>query len=329
VNVQEELLEANIDPYLTDEALGSVISRALDRTSDVSGYRVLTGGCWNRVIGVALPDSASGETGDPKEIVCKISPNLHDSRLKREHEVLGYFESATDMPVPRPLLLDDSGDQIPGTVLVMTMIPGTVLHESYGYLDASGREAVSRQIAEHVTDLHRTRVTGFGGVEVAAKDRIADWSEFWLPRFDSVLEEVKDGDFISEKMIDEIVAARGVFPAALDVGKTGTLTHYDIWSGNVMVDTGVDPVKVTGFIDIPGFFADYAREISFMLMFGVADDAFFARYADTHEFDAGFHDRINMYNLKMQLKHITMYPHESYYREGALRCLKHLQANLG
>ena len=326
MNVQEALLAERIDPFLSKESVGALISRAVGEDVAVRDSRVLTGGCWNRVIGVDLVKSPEGI--NLGVVVCKISPNPNDSRLIREYDVLEYFDEYTEMPVPKPLLIDASGKTVPGTALVMTMILGSVLHGSFGYLSGESREAVSRQLAEYVCDLHTVTASGFGGVELPASERCASWAEFWLPRFDGVISEVQNGDYITDAMLDEIRFVRPGFEGVLDIGGFGTLTHYDIWSGNVMVDARADPAKVTGFIDIPGFFADYAREISFMLMFGMADDTFFRIYSSVHDFDPGFEVRINMYNLKMHLKHITMYPHETYYREGARRCLEHIKSNL-
>lgn len=326
MNVQEELHREKIDPYLTADRLGTLLSEALGESVEADGTRVLTGGCWNRVIGVRYRRKAGGGATD--EVVCKISPKLPEERLVREHAVLSVFERETSMPVPMPYGVDTSGSLVPGTVLVMSRVPGVVLHECMYALDGAGRAAVSEQIARHVTELHRKRSTGFGGVELAPSERHAEWADFWLPRFDAVIEEVVEADVVSESMVGRAREVRSRFRPALDIGAESTCTHYDIWSGNVMVDPEARPARVTGYIDIPGFYADYAREISFMAMFGMVDRTFLERYGAEHELDPGFELRLNIYNLKMHLKHITMYPHESYYREGARSCLEHIEEHL-
>jgi hypothetical protein len=45
--------------------------------------------------------------------------------------------------------------------------------------------------------------------------------------------------------------------------------------------------------------------------------------------DEGFTARKNVYNLKMHIKHISMYPDQSYYRQGARACLAYLQRYTG
>ena len=316
MNVQEHELREKIDPYLTPENLSAVATTALGETVRSTGYRVLTGGCWNRVIAVE---------SDAVPIVIKISPKQGDVGLGREYQVLKYFADNTAMPVATPYLVDLDGGVIPGSLLVESLIPGEVMHHVSGYLDAESRLCIGEEIAGYLSDLHTNKSKGFGGVELDVSDRYAAWADFWIPRFEQVVGEVEAGDFVSEAMLNQIREAFGVFPRILSIGDTGTLTHYDIWSGNVMIDIDANLPKVTGFIDIPGYFADYAREISFMHVFGMADETFFRRYTRTHVLDDDFALRLNVYSLRTHLKHITMYPRESYYRQGATSCLRFIR----
>jgi protein-ribulosamine 3-kinase len=106
------------------------------------------------------------------------------------------------------------------------------------------------------------------------------------------------------------------------------MTHYDIWSGNVMIDLDGESPRVSGYIDVPGHYADYARELSFAMLFGVAIRTFFETYAGRHQLDDGFELRASIYNLKMNLRHIQMYPSEAFYQEGAANCLATIQRHL-
>jgi fructosamine-3-kinase len=318
VNVNERLLNERIDPYLTAGRLSEVGAAALGHPVRARGARLLTGGCWNRVIAVAFE-------GDEPELVYKINPEPQNAGIVREHAVLLRF-AATEMPVPRPYLLDPSGSVIPGTLLVMARIPGAVMHQVFGRLGAPDRLRVRQQIAEAVARLHRLRSTGFGGVELDPVARCGEWADFWLPRFDKVFEEIASADLLPSGFLDQVARAREGFAPALRIGAESTLTHYDIWSGNVMVDRDGEGACVSGFIDIPGYWADYARELSFMEMFGVADETVYGIYRRSRALDEGFELRKNIYNLKMNLRHVTMYPSEAGYRLGAEACLRAIRA---
>ncbi len=338
MNVREQILREKIDPFLTPERLSAVVRLAIGETGDGAGtadssgqkgespriqeVKVLSGGCWNRVIGVSF---SSGKA----QIVCKISPVEKDEKIIREYRVLGYFASHTAMPVPRPLLIDTSGRLLPGTLLVMTRLPGVVLHRVFGLLTREMVDRLTDQIAAQIIELHKERSNGFGGVEAGEDSRCRSWADFWLPRFDAVFAEVSSSGLVDADMLGRIERMRLRFAPALDIGRRSTLTHYDIWSGNVMVDFEGSGYPghpfVSGYIDIPGYWADYARELSFMEMFGLAGSRFYDHYWSAFPGDEGFELRKNIYNLKMHLKHITMYPDQAYYREGAEACLRFIQ----
>lgn len=319
MNVQEELLAKTIDPYLSDAALSRLAREALSVSSLVVGYEVLTGGCWNRVIGIEA-------AGTP--LVCKISPHRRDSKVVREFRVLQVLAEETELPVPEPLFLDEEGRYLPGTTLVMSRIPGAVLHSCVGLLNYGARRNIIRQIADMICDLHARRAHGFGGIELAADDREGRWEDFWLPRFDAVLAEAGQSRAVPAGILKAARALRPRLPAILDVGTKGVMCHYDVWAGNVMVDLDGQEPRVSGFLDPPGFYADYAGELAFARLFGVADRNFMEVYSRRYDIDPGFEVRVAAYNLQMNIKHILMYPGEDFYRRGALSCLQTLQEAL-
>ena len=320
MNVQEQELREKIDPYLTREALTAVVRRALGSSVDVIGSRVLTGGCWNRVLGV--------ETSEVP-LVFKIGLKTGSREFARELEVLKYFHDETALPVAAPYFVDLEGEMIPGSLLVESLLPGEVMHHVFGYLSSDSRDRVTDQITDYLTDLHLKKVKGFGGVELPESERTRQWPDFWIPGIDGLIDKVAGGNYLDDHRIDELREVTELFPEILSIGDTGTLTHYDIWSGNVMIDIQSDPPRVTGFIDIPGYFADYAREIAFMHVFGMADERFFSRYTRVHNLDPGFALRVAVYSLRTHLGHITMYPGESYYRDGADSNVRFIRKHAG
>lgn len=320
MNVQESMLQERIDPHLSDSNLSRLASEALGESVRVSGYRVLTGGCWNRVISI----DASG-----RHLVVKISPHREDAGIIREFDVLSTFRDSTHLPVPQPHYLDDESGFTPGTALVMSTIPGAVMHECFGLLNYGQRRRITNEIAEHLASLHMIRQSGFGGVELPESGRIPSWPEFWLPRFDAVLKEVASIEAFPQDLVEDAQEVQPHLGELLEVGTVATMTHYDIWSGNVMLDLSGETPHVSGFIDVPGYFADYARELSFAMLFGVADRRFFDAYLQHHDLDDGFELRCSIYNLKMNLRHIQMYPNQFYYQQGAAECLQTIRAHLG
>jgi fructosamine-3-kinase len=202
------------------------------------------------------------------------------------------------------------------------------MHESFGLLERASRARIIAEIADHVSALHETRGRGFGGVELAEAQRQRSWPDFWLPRFDRVIEEAEASGKVPPSLTEGAREVRPYLAAHLEIGETSTMTHYDIWAGNVMIDVSARPPRVSGYIDIPGFYADYARELSFAMLFGVADERFLETYARRHEIDEGFALRAQIYNLKMNIKHVEMYPSQPVYSYGAADNLRAIRAAL-
>lgn len=319
-NVQEGLLQQKIDPYLTDANLSALATQALGVRTRCAGHTVLTGGCWNRVIAVSTD-------GAPRELVFKITPNPVDTALQREFKVLRHFRACTALPVPEPLLLDPSGERIPGSVLVMEKMPGTSLHEVYSHLRAEERTLISTQIAEHLADLHTHQATGFGGVEVPPEQRAATWLDFWFPRYDATLTETQAIGTVPDALLTELHDLRRHIPELLDIGPIGTLTHYDIWTGNVMVDLGGQYPRIIGYLDLMGYYGDYARELS--SMFGLADRRLMQVYGQRHGFDQTFEARFTLYSLKMCLQLVNMYPGSPRHLTNTYRYLHAIQGYVG
>jgi len=312
MNVQEDILRAKIDPCLTDATLSVLATEALGVRVRCDGYSILTGGLWNRVISVPVD-------GTERRLVIKIAPQPDDSALRREYDVLHYFRQHTAMPVPEPLLLDASGEKIPGSVLVMSEVPGKVLSAIRETLTQAEQRSIAQEIAELVSDLHTHQAPGFGGVELTPSKRSATWADFWVPRYDIAVAEARDKGLLDAAMLDGLAHLRGQLPALLDIGPTGTLTHYDIWTGNVMVDRRHGRLYVSAFLDVMGYYADYVRELS--SMFSMADEWLLQTYRQRHPFDAGFRGRFDAYSLKMCLQLVSMYPSEPRYVDDARQFL--------
>jgi fructosamine-3-kinase len=272
------------------------------------------------VIAVASEDGA-------RNLVLKMTPYPGDTALQREYAVLRHFRARTALPVPEPFLLDLRGGRVPGSVLVMERIPGTALHAVYAHLGAAGRAAIATQIAEHLAALHAQREPGFGAVEAPPGQRTATWPEFWLPRYDAALAEAQAKGALPEALFAELQDLRRHLLPLLDIGPVGTLTHYDIWTGNVMVALDGPLPRVTGYLDALGYYGDYARELSSMLR--LADHRLLHRYGRMHGFDPTFKTRFRLYALKMCTQLVTMYPDDPHHLANTRCYLRAVQHAIG
>jgi fructosamine-3-kinase len=316
-NVQEQLLREKIDPWLTEATLSALATEALGERACCGAPAVLTGGCWNRVVAAPVDDGSVS-------LVFKIAPRLDDADLQREFAVMRFLHTRTSLPVPEVYRVDVTGKWLPGSVLVMQKLPGAALEGQT--LNAGDQERVATEIAEYVADLNAHTDAGFGGLELPSSRRTSDWPAFWLPRFDQALAEAQQKRPDMAGLFAAIGNVRASFPRLLNIGPQGTLTHYDIWGGNVLVDTTGERMRVSGFLDAIGYYADYAREIS--SMFGLGGRRFMDVYAQRHGLDPTFQLRHDIYALKMCLQLACMYPDAPRPVAQAREFLSHVRASL-
>ena len=320
MNVQEDLLREKIDPWLIEENLSALATEALGVKTRCHDIAVLTGGCWNRVISTSIDGGATS-------LVFKISPKPGDADLQRECQAMQFFRAHTSLPVPEVYLVDLTGERVPGSVLVMEQVRGSTLEALNEGLNDEEREKVSTEIAEHVADLHMHQATGFGGLELPVQQRSPTWPDFWMLRFDQAVLEAQETRHDIDHLLAAIREMRDQLPLLLNIGVQGTLTHYDIWGGNVMVHFTAGRPYVSGFLDPFGYYADYAREISSMC--GLGGLQFMEAYQQRHSLDETFEVRYDVYSLKMSLQMACMYPDTTWPVDRAKHYLTKIQAYLG
>ncbi len=81
------------------------------------------------------------------------------------------------------------------------------------------------------------------------------------------------------------------------------LLHGDLWSGNIMAGQNDEP-----FIFDPAvYYGHREAELAFTHMFGGFDRLFYETYHECFPIEAGFDDRIDLYNLYPLLVHLNLF----------------------
>lgn len=81
------------------------------------------------------------------------------------------------------------------------------------------------------------------------------------------------------------------------------LTHGDLWSGNFLCDSAGQPV----LIDPAAAFAHRETDLAMSRLFGGFDPAFYAAYEEAWPLEAGFDNRLEIYQLYYLLVHVNLF----------------------
>lgn len=123
------------------------------------------------------------------------------------------------------------------------------------------------------------------------------WPVCWLPRFDSAFDEQQQEQPDLVELFTGIYKIRGNFPRVLEIGVLGTLTHYDIWGGNVMVHSWATGLHLSSFLEAIEYLADCARDLSSMC--GLGGKRLIEIYAQLRGLDSRYQVQHDIYASKM------------------------------
>jgi len=131
-----------------------------------------------------------------------------------------------------------------------------------------------------------------------------DWVSFWRThRFDAQL------NLAIEKGADTAFVERATLLSALMDGfftsylPSASLLHGDLWSGNYAADTAGNPV----IFDPAVYYGDRECDIAMTQLFGGFGREFYAAYENAWPLDAGWRERVALYNLYHVLNHFNLF----------------------
>ncbi len=107
---------------------------------------------------------------------------------------------------------------------------------------------------------------------------------------------------ISRDLLDRIQQMYEKLPDLLPKEKPALL-HGDLWSGNFMVNQMGEPA----LIDPAVHYGFREAELAFTKMFGGFDQKFYDAYHEENPLEAGFQERVEIYNLYPLLVHVNLF----------------------
>ena len=262
----------------------------------------LAGGTFNAVHLVRLADG----TG----LVVKIPPGPETPLLRYEQSILGtealYYRlaaQATGVSVPSVRAVDPDG----GGYLVMTECPGGTWHQLRPQPSGGERDELRAELGRRVARLHTITGPGFGYPSLALGPLRDTWREAFLAMVDAVLADAATYAVSLPRPTAEIPHLFSAQAAVLDEVTTPVLVHYDLWDGNILVESAPAGHQVGALIDAErAFWGDPLADFVSLALFGDIEDdtAFLDGYRSAGgsvSFDVATRRRLSLYQAYLYL----------------------------
>ena len=270
----------------------------------VAERRSLTGGTFNAVHLVGLADGS--------RLVVKIPPGPETPLLRYEQGILGtealYYRLAgqcADVTVPAVVAVDPTGAA--GGYLVMTHCPGSPWPELAPPPSGSERDELRAALGRQVARLHTITGIGFGYPSLAVGPLRGSWRAAFADMVSAVLADAQTFAVMLPRPAADIEGWFTARAAVLDAVTTPVLVHFDLWDGNVLVESGSGGRRIGALIDAErAFWGDPLAELVSLALFGdiEQDTAFLQGYRAADgavTFDQATQQRLSLYRAYLYL----------------------------
>jgi aminoglycoside phosphotransferase (APT) family kinase protein len=273
-----------------------------DRVAD---HRLLTGGTFNAVYLVSLVDDT--------RLVVKIPPAPGTPLLRYEQQgILAtealYYQLAgecRDVTVPDVVAVDTA--DAAGGYLVMTECPGTPWPQLAPPPAGSERDELRAVLGGQVARLHTITGTGFGYPSGSVGPLRETWRAAFLDMVNAVLSDAETFAVNLPRPIADILEWFNARAAVLDEVTTPVLVHFDLWDGNILVESGPARHRIGALIDAErAFWGDPLAEFVSLALYGdiERDTAFLDGYraaGGAITFDIAARRRLSLYRAYLYL----------------------------
>jgi fructosamine-3-kinase len=179
-----------------------------------------------------------------------------------------------------------------------------------GRLNSAGEQELGRGLAEThdagaatFGDPGTGATSSFGSLSLP-NEPAGDWPTFYAERRLLPLSDIaRRRGAISAAACAAVERVAAALPALVGPPEPPARLHGDLWSGNVMADTGGRP----WLIDPSAYGGHREVDLAMLRLFGGTGERVFAAYDERHPLSEGWQDRVELYQLLPLLVHAVLF----------------------
>ena len=174
-----------------------------------------------------------------------------------------------------------------------------------------GDDRSMAQLGRNLARMHRVTAARYGwrrdntiGATPQVNTRSGDWIAFWHERRLGYQLKLADAGGHSGRLVADGERLLGALPSFFHgYMPPPSLLHGDLWSGNVGLEAGGDPV----IYDPAVYYGDREADLAMTELFGGFPPSFYEAYGASYPLDAGYRVRKLLYNLYHVLNHLNLF----------------------
>lgn len=291
------------DAEISWQVLQQIVREWAGSEAELAEVTPLYGGCINTTLRLV---TSKGDAA-----VLKITPHRVDRSYADEELQLGLLHQA-GVPSPHVYRCKTGSLDDPFSYILMEFVEGVDLAKAKSQCDAAEFDLLQGQLAEHVLKIHAQTADQYMRVTAEEPKKFANWAPFYRATFEPIWHEVEKSGVLPVKCRKQIGKLHERLDRLLPDDDRPRLTHWDLWSANVLAAQGPDGHwHITSLLDPHCKFAHAEAEIAYLELFHTVTPAFLRTYQQAHRLSPDYHRiRRPIYQLYSLLNHLRLFGQE-------------------
>jgi fructosamine-3-kinase len=286
------------------QTLGDIVRDWAGSTATLTECKPLAGGYIHTTLLLKLTDGS--------QAVLKISPHRVDRGYLDEAHQLELLRQM-GLPAPKVFRAQVASLERPDSYILMEYIPGLDLARARKQCAAEEYDHLQGEFADLVAKLHSCNGSCYQRVS-AANHQVPceDWPAFFREIYNSIWHEAEKNGHLPIKVKKKIGKIHQSLERCIGHDDTPRLTHWDLWSNNVMAHPGADGHwHIAAFLDPNSKYAHAEAEIAYLELFQTITPAFLKAYQKHHKLSPDYHRvRKLVYQMYPLIDHVNLFGQE-------------------